>query len=160
MALGVKRSKDGTQVLRFGFPKGSLEGMTAQLFERAGYQMSFPERSLYPTIDDPEIECVLIRAQEMARYVGQGVLDAGITGHDWITENEAQVRELAELRYSKTSFRPTRWVLAVPEDSPIQGATDLEGKRIATEGVGAGGALARQARRAARWSSSPGARPR
>ncbi len=136
MALGAKRSKDGTQVLRFGFPKGSLESMTAQLFERAGYRMQIPERSLFPTIDDKEIECVLIRAQEMARYVEQGVLDAGITGHDWITENGAQVRELAELRYSKTSFAPTRWVLAVPEDSKIQGVKDLEGKRIATEAVG------------------------
>ena len=136
MALGVKRSKEGTQVLRFGFPKGSLEGMTAQLFERAGYQMSFPERSLYPTIDDAEIECVLIRAQEMARYVGQGVLDAGITGHDWIIEHQTHVRELCELRYAKTSFRPTRWVLAVPEDSPIRAAQDLAGKRIATEHVG------------------------
>src|SRR5574338_1304743 len=104
MALGVKRSREGTQVLRFGFPKGSLEGMTAQLFERAGYQMTFPERSLYPSIDDAELECVLIRAQEMARYVGQGVLDAGITGHDWLTENQADVRELCEPRYSKTSF--------------------------------------------------------
>ncbi|HXZ85311.1 MAG TPA: ATP phosphoribosyltransferase [Myxococcota bacterium] len=136
MALGAKRSKEGTQVLRFGFPKGSLEAMTGQLFERAGYRMSFPERPLFPSIDDPEIEGVLIRAQEMARYVEQGVLDAGITGHDMIVENEARVRELAELRYAKTSFRPTRWVLAVPEDSPINGVKDLAGKRIATEAVG------------------------
>ena len=136
MALGAKRSKEGTQVLRFGFPKGSLESMTAQLFERAGYRMQIPERSLFPSIDDKDIECVLIRAQEMARYVEQGVLDAGITGHDWITENGADVRELAELRYSKTSFQPTRWVVAVPEDSAIAGVKDLEGKRIATEAVG------------------------
>ncbi|HTO55626.1 MAG TPA: ATP phosphoribosyltransferase [Myxococcota bacterium] len=136
MALGAKRSKDGTQVLRFGFPKGSLEAMTAQLFERAGYRMQFPERSLFPSIDDKDIECVLIRAQEMARYIAQGVLDAGITGHDWITENKVQVRELAELRYAKTSFRPTRWVVAVPEDSPITSVRDLAGKRIATEAVG------------------------
>ncbi len=135
MALGAKRSKEGTQVLRFGFPKGSLESMTAQLFERAGYRMQFPERSLFPSIDDKEIECVLIRAQEMARYVEQGVLDAGITGHDWIVGPNADVRELAELRYSKTSFVPTRWVLAVPEDSTIRGVKDLEGKRIATEAV-------------------------
>ena len=133
MALGAKRSKEGTQVLRFGFPKGSLEAMTGQLFERAGYRMSFPERSLFPSIDDPEIEGVLIRAQEMARYVEQGVLDAGITGHDMIVENQSRVRELAELRYAKTSFRPTRWVLAVPEDSEIAGVKDLAGKRIATE---------------------------
>ncbi len=135
MALGVKRSKEGTQVLRFGFPKGSLQDMTAQLFERAGYRMSFPERSLYPSIDDPEIECVLIRAQEIGRYVGDGVLDAGITGFDWIQESKSKLRELAELRYSKTSLRPTRWVLAVPENSPIKGVKDLAGKRIATEAV-------------------------
>jgi ATP phosphoribosyltransferase len=136
MALGAKRSKEGTQVLRFGFPKGSLESMTGQLFERAGYRIQFPDRSLFPSIDDRDIECVLIRAQEMARYVAQGVLDAGITGHDWIRENAVDVRELAELRYSKTSFQPTRWVLAVPEDSPIRGVKDLAGKRIATEAVG------------------------
>jgi ATP phosphoribosyltransferase len=135
MALGVKRSKEGTQVLRFGFPKGSLQDMTASLFERAGYRMSFPDRSLYPTIDDAEIECVLIRAQEIGRYVGEGVLDAGITGFDWIQESKSKLRELAELRYSKTSLRPTRWVLAVPEDSPINGVKDLAGKRIATEAV-------------------------
>ncbi len=135
MALGVKRSKEGTQVLRFGFPKGSLQDMTATLFERAGYRMSFPDRSLYPTIDDVEIECVLIRAQEIGRYVGEGVLDAGITGFDWIQESKSRLRELAELRYSKTSLRPTRWVLAVPEDSPIKGVKDLAGKRIATEAV-------------------------
>ena len=136
MALGVKRSKEGTQVLRFGFPKGSLEAATASLFERAGYVIKFPERSLYPSIDDPDMECVLIRAQEMARYVEQGVLDAGITGLDWIQENKAQVRELANLQYSKVSSAPVRWVLAVPEDSPIKGVKDLEGKRIATEAVG------------------------
>ncbi len=135
MALGVKRSKDGTRVLRFGFPKGSLQDMTAALFTGAGYRMTFPERSLYPTIDDAEIECVLIRAQEIGRYVGEGVLDAGITGFDWIQESRSRLREIADLRYSKTSFRPTRWVLAVPEDSPIKTAKDLAGKRIATEAV-------------------------
>jgi len=135
MALGVKRSKEGTQVLRLGFPKGSLQDMTASLFERAGYRMSFPDRSLYPTIDDAEIECVLIRAQEIGRYVGEGVLDAGITGFDWIQESKSRLRELADLRYSKASFRPTRWVLAVPEDSAIKGVKDLAGKRIATEAV-------------------------
>lgn len=135
MALGIKRSKEGTQVLRFGFPKGSLQDMTAALFERAGYRMSFPDRSLFPSIDDPEIECVLIRAQEIGRYVGDGALDAGITGFDWIQENKSQLRELADLRYSKTSFRPTRWVVAVPEDSPIKSVKDLAGKRIATEAV-------------------------
>ena len=135
MALGVKRSAEGTQVLRFGFPKGSLQDMTASLFAGAGYRMSFPERSLYPTIDEPEIECVLIRAQEIGRYVGEGVLDAGITGFDWIQESRSKLRELADLRYSKTSFRPTRWVLAVPENSLIKSAKDLAGKRIATEAV-------------------------
>ncbi len=123
-------------MLRLGFPKGSLQDSMAMLFERAGYRMTFPERSLHPTIDDPEIECVLIRAQEMAAYVQEGVLDAGITGLDWITENRADVRELLDLRFSKTSFRPLRWVLAVPEDSSVQEVADLEGGRIATEAVG------------------------
>ena len=136
MALGARRSSDGTQVLRFGFPKGSLQDNTASLFERAGYRVSFPDRSLFPSIDDPEIECVLIRAQEIARYVEAGALDAGITGHDWIVENRAKVEELADLEYSKQSFRPTRWVLAVSEDSEIRKVSDVEGKLIATEGVG------------------------
>jgi ATP phosphoribosyltransferase len=136
MALGVKRSAEGTKVLRFAFPKGSLQDMTSALFERAGYQVGFSDRSLFPSIDDPELECVLIRAQEIGRYVAHGVLDAGITGHDWIIENKARVHQVAELSYSKTSFRPTKWVLAVPEDSPIQGVKDLEGKRIATEAIG------------------------
>jgi ATP phosphoribosyltransferase len=136
MALGSRRSRDGTQVLRFGFPKGSLQDAMAALFQRAGYKIAFPERSLYPDIDDPELECVLIRAQEMARYVEQGVLDAGITGLDWILENRSRVTELLDLKYSKQSFRPVRWVLAVPEDSRIRRIQDLEGKRIATEAVG------------------------
>ena len=136
MALGARRSRDGTQVLRFGFPKGSLQDNTASLFERAGYRVSFPDRSLFPSIDDPELECVLLRAQEIARYVEAGALDAGITGYDWIVENRAKVIELADLEYSKRSFRPTRWVLAVPEDSKIQKVADIEGQRIATEGVG------------------------
>ncbi len=135
MALGTRRSS-GKKVLRLGFPKGSLQDSMGQLFERAGYRMSFPDRSLFPTIDDPEFECVLIRAQEMARYVEDGVLDAGITGKDWIIENRAKVHELADLRFSKQSFRPVRWVLAVPENSKIRRVEDLEGKRIATEGVG------------------------
>ena len=136
MALGARRSQDGAQVLRFGFPKGSLQDAMAALFQRAGFSMTFPERSLYPGVDDPEIECVLIRAQEMARYVEQGVLDAGITGHDWVVENRAKVTEIADLKYSKQSFRPVRWVLAVPENSEIREPKDLEGKRIATEAVG------------------------
>ncbi len=136
MALGARRSSDASQVLRFGFPKGSLQESTAALFERAGYRMSFPERSLYPAIDDAELECVLIRAQEIARYVEGGALDAGITGYDWVVESRAKVTELANLQHPRPSFRPIQWVLAVPEDSPIRAVADLEGKLIATEGVG------------------------
>lgn len=136
MALGARRSTDKSQVLRFGFPKGSLQETTADLFERAGFRMSFPERSLFPSIDDPDMECVLIRAQEVARYVEDGALDAGITGRDWVLETRAKVAELADLTHAKGSFRPLRWVLAVPEDSPIRRIADLEGKRIATEAVG------------------------
>ena len=135
MALGARRSQK-TKILRLGFPKGTLQDSMAALFQRAGYRMTFPERSLHPSIDDAEIECVLIRAQEMASYVQQGVLDAGITGKDWILENRARVKELLDLRFNKTSFRPLRWVLAVPESSPIRKVADLEGKRIATEAVG------------------------
>ncbi len=126
----------GKRVLRLGFPKGSLQEAMATLFERAGYKLRFPERSYYPEIDDPEIECVLIRAQEMARYVEQGVLDVGITGKDWIVESGAKVVEFADLKYSKQSSRPVRWVLAVPEASEIRERQDLQGKRIATEAVG------------------------
>jgi ATP phosphoribosyltransferase len=136
MALGSKRSEKTERILRFGFPKGSLENAMVSLFGQAGYRVSIAERSLYPQIDDPEIECVLIRAQEMARYVEQGVLDAGITGVDWILETGARVVELADLKLSKQSARPVRWVLAVPEDSKIRSAAQLEGKRIATEAVG------------------------
>ena len=136
MALGARRSTGNKKVLRLGFPKGSLQDAMAALFERAGYRMSFPERSLYPTIDDPEVETVLIRAQEMARYVEEGVLDAGITGKDWILENRAKVTELEDLRFSKASSRPVRWVLAAPEGSKIKKLEDLEGGRIATEAVG------------------------
>lgn len=122
-------------VLKFGIPAGSLQAATAALFQQAGYRITFPSRSYYPEIDDPEIECILIRAQEMARYVQDGVMDAGLTGRDWIVENRAQVVEVAELVFSKVSRRPVRWVLAVPEDSPIRSARDLHGKHIATEAV-------------------------
>ena len=122
--------------LKLGIPAGSLQQSTAELFERAGYNIKFSSRSYYPTIDDDEIECLLIRAQEMARYVEQGVLDAGITGHDWVLENEADVLEICELVFSKVSRRPVRWVLCVPNDSPVQTVQDLAGKRIATEAVG------------------------
>ncbi len=123
-------------VLKLGIPAGSLQEATADLFRRAGYKIAFASRSYYPTIDDDEIDCLLIRAQEMARYVEDGALDAGLTGHDWIVETGANVREVAELVFSKVSRRPVRWVLCVPEDSPIKKVQDLQGKRIATEGVG------------------------
>ncbi len=122
--------------LKFGIPAGSLQNATIELFERAGYHITSSSRSYYPTIDDPEIECLLIRAQEMARYVEQGILDAGITGRDWILEGNSQVTEVCELTFSKVSRRPVRWVLCVPEDSPVRSVTDLQGKCIATEAVG------------------------
>ena len=125
-----------SNVLKLGIPAGSLQDATGKLFQRAGYNITFSSRSYYPQVDDPEIECLLIRAQEMARYVSQGVLDAGITGHDWIVETNADVHEVCELVFSKVSRRPVRWVLAVPENSPIQTVQDLEGKHIATEAVG------------------------
>ncbi len=123
------------KLLKLGIPAGSLQEATGELFRKAGYHIKFPSRSYYPEIDDPEIECLLIRAQEMARYVEQGVLDAGITGHDWIVENNAQVHEVCELMFSKVSRRPIRWVLCVPDDSPARTVNDLQGKRIATEVV-------------------------
>src|SRR2546426_9704270 len=114
--------------LKLGIPKGSLETATIDLFRRAGYNITTSSRSYYPSIDDPEIECMLIRAQEMARYVQDGVLDAGLTGYDWIMETGADVREVAELVFSKVSRRPVRWVLCVPEDSPIKAVKDLQDK--------------------------------
>ncbi|TDJ50130.1 MAG: ATP phosphoribosyltransferase [Nitrospina sp.] len=122
-------------VLKLGIPKGSLEEATVKLFAKAGYQIKISSRSYFPSIDDDEIECMLIRAQEIARYVADGVLDAGLTGKDWIMENRVEVEDIADLVYSKTSARPVRWVLAVPNDSDIQSVKDLEGKRIATEAV-------------------------
>ena len=122
--------------LRLGLPKGSLQETTALLFEKAGYNISLSSRSYYPEIDDPEIECVLIRAQEMARYVEQGVLDAGITGVDWVMETRAKVKELADLKAPWPNYRPVRWLLAVKNDSKLRKVGDLEGKRIATEAVG------------------------
>src|SRR6184192_1030605 len=123
-------------VLKLGIPAGSLQESTGELFRKAGYKITFASRSYYPSIDDPEIHCTLIRAQEMPRYVQDGSLDCGLTGYDWILENEAKVVELAELVFSKVSRRPVRWVLAVPTDSPIREVKDLQGKRIATEVVG------------------------
>jgi ATP phosphoribosyltransferase len=129
-------SARGRRVLRLGVPKGSLQDTTVRLFAHAGYQIQVSSRSYYPTVDDPEIECILIRAQEMARYVAQGVMDAGITGADWVLENKARVKELADLRAPWPNYRPVRWVLAVKEGSPFRSVRDLDGKRIATEAVG------------------------
>jgi ATP phosphoribosyltransferase len=119
--------------LKLGIPKGSLENATIELFAKAGFKIRTSSRSYFPTIDDPEIECMLIRAQEMARYVEDGVLDAGLTGRDWIQETGATVEKICDLIYSKQSFGKVRWVLAVPESSPFQSVKDLEGKIIATE---------------------------
>lgn len=120
-------------ILKIGFPSGSLQEATFKLFARAGYTVRLSPRSYMPDIDDPELEGLMFRAQEIARYVERGVLDVGLTGKDMILENNAQVVELGELVYSKTTSRPYRWVIAVSEDSPIQKVEDLQGKRIATE---------------------------
>ena len=125
-----------SNVLQLGIPAGSLQDATSELFRRAGYKITFRSRSYFPVIDDDEIECMLIRAQEMARYVDDGILDAGLTGHDWIVETGADVHEVAELIFSKVSRRPVRWVLCVPNDSPVRTVKDLAGKRIATEAIG------------------------
>jgi ATP phosphoribosyltransferase len=119
--------------LKLGIPKGSLENATIDLFRRAGFAITTSSRSYFPGIDDPEIECMLIRAQEMARYVEDGILDAGLTGRDWIEENGADVVAVADLIYAKQSFGKVRWVLAVPEASSFKTVKDLEGKIIATE---------------------------
>jgi ATP phosphoribosyltransferase len=124
------------QVLQFGVPKGSLQDATVELFRRSGWKISVDERSYFPRVDDPLLRCLLVRAQEMARYVESGVLDAGITGRDWVYEYDAQVQVARELVYSKASLRPTRWVLVVSGDSPVKKPEDLQGKRIATELVG------------------------
>ena len=122
--------------LKLGLPKGSLQEASLQLFRRAGYEITINPRSYFPAIDDDEIECMLIRAQEMARYVEDGVLDAGLTGKDWILENQATVVEVADLIYAKQTFGKVRWVLAAPEKSSFQCVKDLEGKIVATELVG------------------------
>jgi len=123
-------------VLQLGIPKGSLEAATIELFRRSGWKIGVDSRSYFPSIDDPALRCLLVRAQEMARYVASGVLDAGITGRDWVLEAEADVVVAQELVYSKASLRPTRWVLVVSRDSPVQKPEDLRGARIATELVG------------------------
>ena len=125
-----------SQSLILGLPKGSLQNATLDLFEKAGWNIYVSSRSYRPTSDDKELELRLIRAQEIGRYVDHGFLDCGITGQDWIAENRADVEVICDLAYSRASTNPTRWVLVVPEDSPIQKVEDLEGKRIATESVG------------------------
>jgi len=122
--------------LKLGIPKGSLQDATIDLLARAGWKVTLSSRSYVPAIDDPEMDCLLVRAQEMARYVETGALDAGITGHDWVQETGADVLELAELVYAKQRLARVKWVLAVPEDSAIRTPRDLEGKVIATEVVG------------------------
>jgi ATP phosphoribosyltransferase len=124
------------RVLRFGLPKGSLEKSTFELLEHAGYQISIGSRSYYPSFSDPDMQGIMFRAQEMSRYVELGVVDVGLTGHDWILENGSDVVEVAELVYSKQRRSPARWVIAVPAESPIQKPEDLDGKIIATELVG------------------------
>lgn len=124
------------KVLKLGLPKGSLQESTIKLFKKAGYNISIDLRSYYPSFDDAEVESMLIRAQEMARYVDDGVLDAGLTGKDWILEQNADVYEVAELNYAKKGLRPVKWVIAVPNNSKIKKIKDLKGKRIATELVG------------------------
>lgn len=128
-------SEDGPKI-RLGLPKGSLQETTQSLFAKAGYDVRISGRSYYPSIDDPEIECILIRPQEMARYVGQGVIDCAVTGHDWVLETGADVAELADLRAPWPNYGPVRWILAVKEDSEFHTPKDLAGKRIATEVMG------------------------
>src|SRR3954465_13691995 len=124
------------QTLRFGLPKGSLQDATIEKMAKAGYNISVSSRSYIPYVDDTELEIRLIRAQEISRYVEHGYLDCGITGLDWVQENGSDVHEVGEFMFSKVSRQPARWVLCVPEASPVQSVKDLEGKRIATEGVG------------------------
>jgi len=135
--LAIGRGTKRMKKLKIGIPKGSLQESTFRLFEKAGYRMTLSSpRSYTPNIDDPELEGLLLRAEEMAHYVEQGVLDCGLTGKDWIMENDADVVEVVDLVYSKATARPYRWVIAVPEDSSIRRVQDLQGKRIATELVG------------------------
>lgn len=124
------------KILKLGLPKGSLQESTLRLFKKAGYHISVSTRSYYPIFDDKEIESMLIRAQEMARYVEDGHLDCGLTGYDWVLEQDADIVEVAELKYAKGGFSAVKWVIAVPMDSKIKTIKDLQGKRIATELVG------------------------
>src|SRR5665213_592962 len=125
--------KPNPNILRLGIPKGSLQDSTVDLFAKAGWKISIHDRSYFPTIDDPSIELVMFRAQEMARYVEDGVIDVGLTGHDWVLENNSDVHEVLELVYSKATSRPTNWVLCVPNESPVTKPEELNGGVIATE---------------------------
>ncbi len=136
MSENTASTNSEKKVLKIGLPKGSLSEPTLDLFEKAGYNIHGASRSYRPSIDDPEIEIRIIRAQEIGRYVDHGFLDCGITGKDWIAENGADVHVVCDLHYSKVTSNPTRWVLVVPNDSPIQSVKDLEGKRIAAEATG------------------------
>ena len=127
---------DPSRKLKIAIPKGRLEEPTIELLAKAGYEIYVSSRGLRPSSNDPELDLYLIRAQEIGRYLGQGFIDCGITGYDWAYENDVDLVDLGELQYSRATTRPTRWVLVVPEDSPIRKPEDLEGKRIATEGVG------------------------
>jgi ATP phosphoribosyltransferase len=124
-----------TNLLKIGLPKGSLQEATLKYLSKAGFNFNISSRSYFPSVDDPEIEAILIRAQEIARYVHDGVFDAGLTGIDWVRETRSDVIEVSDLMYAKATLRPVRWVLAVPNDSPIKSVSDLQGKRIATEVV-------------------------
>jgi len=132
-SVSFGRVAEKNPLLMIGLPKGSLEELTKSLFAKAGFKITTSSRSYRPTIDDPELDCRLVRAQEMSRYVEHGFFDCGLTGFDWIQENESKVVEVCDLVYSKASTQKSRWVLAVPEDSPVKRAEDLAGKRVATE---------------------------
>ncbi len=124
---------NNNKILKLGIPKGSLQESTVNMFAKAGYKINISSRSYYPTIDDPELSLILIRAQDMSRYVEKGIIDAGLTGKDWVIENESDVKVISDLVYAKASTKPVRWVLAVPENSPIKSVKDLNNKSIATE---------------------------
>ena len=166
LLLSARGGRDDSMKLKLGIPKGSLQDATIQLFARAGFNIYVSSRSYFPSIDDPEIECMLIRAQEMTRYVCDGVLDAGLTGQDWIAEHKLgrdskhSLTSLADLIYAKQSFGKVRWVLAAPEDSRFKTPADFAGATIATELVQVTKAYFEQLERARRTSSSPGAPPR
>jgi ATP phosphoribosyltransferase len=134
--MAPEHSENHRMALILGLPKGSLQDATFNMMRKAGFSLQVGSRSYIPSVDDPDLQCRLIRAQEISRYVELGVLDAGITGYDWIYENNSDVVEVAELLYAKVGLKPVRWVVAVPNDSPIQTVQDLNGKRIATEAVG------------------------